>query len=132
MFADVMIIVMSIGFPDVCKIVTPGGTVPVPLVNLMFSSTRLPMVFNLIIGGGMSLNLFGTAVVSNGDEAGVALGVVSGTIVGPGRTILGSFAVFFACAPATRLTSITLQNGMVPNAPGATVLPGQFRVMVNR
>ncbi|HKQ30731.1 MAG TPA: DUF4150 domain-containing protein [Burkholderiales bacterium] len=129
MFVDVIIAVMSLAFPDVCKIITPAGPVPIPLLNLMFSSTRLPMVFNVIIGGGFSLNLFGTAVVSSGNEAGIAMGVVSGVIVGPGRAILGSFKVFFACAPATRMTSPTMQNGMPPNSAGITLICGQFRVM---
>lgn len=128
MFADVMTTVMSLAFPDVCKVPTPAGPVPVPFPNVM-PSTRLPVVPNLIIGGGMALNLLSTAPVSNGDEAGVATGVLSSTVVGPGRTVVGSGKTIFGCAPATRLTSITAQNGMVPNAPGVTLAPGQFRVM---
>jgi hypothetical protein len=104
--------------------------VPLPLVNIMLSSTRLPMVPNVIVGGGMALNLLGTAVVSSGDEAGPLLGVVSQMIVGPGRVVLGSMKLFLGGAPATHMAGITAQNGLLPNAVGIELTPSQPCVMV--
>ena len=38
MFANNNLGVLNFAFPDVCQIVTPVGTVPLPLVNLAFST----------------------------------------------------------------------------------------------
>lgn len=129
MFIDNILAVLSLAFPDVCKIPTPVGPVPIPLLNLKLSSTRLPMVFNVLIGFGMTLNIFAMSTVSNGDEAGVAMGLVSNQIVGPGRPVLCSIKIFMGCAPVTRMCAVTMQNGMVPNAPGVTLSPGQVRAV---
>ena len=130
MFADNMLAVLSIAFPDVCKILVVLVPTPVPLVNIMLSTARLPMVPNVILGGAMAQNLFGTAVVSLGDEAGFLLGVVSQLVGAQGRPVEGSIKLFLACAPATRMTGITAQNGLLPNAVGVTLTPGQIRVVV--
>ena len=130
MFGDTILAAMSLAFPDVCKILVVLAPVPTPLLNMMFSTTRLPMVFNVIIGGGMSLNMLGVAVVSTGNEAGFLLGVVSQLIVGPGRVVVASVKLFLACIPATRMTGVTAQNGLVPNAAGVTLTPSQIIVIV--
>lgn len=124
MFANISLTVMNFAFPDICKVPTPLGPVPVPLPNIVISVTHIPCVFNIIIGGGLAENLLTQGTVSNGDEAGLAMGVVSSTIVGPDRYLLGSFRVFNGGLPATRLTSLTIQNTM--NAPGVSLVPGQF------
>jgi len=130
MFVDTVLAVISIAFPDVCKVLVLLVPVPIPLVNIMLSSTRLPMVPNVIVGGGMALNLLGTAVVSMGDEAGPLLGVVSQMIVGPGRVVLGSVKLFLGGAPATHMAGITAQNGLLPNAVGIELTPSQPCVLV--
>jgi Toxin PAAR-like domain len=127
---DTVLVVLSIAFPDVCKAIVGPAVVPLPLVNIMLSSARMPMVVNVMFGGGMTLNLFGVGAVSTGDEAGPLLGAVSQTIVGPGRVVLGSVKLFLGCAPATRMGGITAQNGFIPNACGVTSTPGQIRVFV--
>ena len=45
--------------------------------------------------------------------------------------LLGCFTIFVDGPPAQRLTSITGQNalGLLPNAPGMTLVPSQFTVL---
>ena len=50
--------------------------------------------------------------------------------MGPTRQLLGSFTVLYAGQPATRLTSMTGQNGTPPNALGMTAVPSQLGVLV--
>jgi len=128
MFANTQNGAMNLAFPDVCKTVTPAGPVPVPFPNMAVSTAATPNVFNIFIGGGLAHNLMTTVSVSSGDEGGVAMGVVSNMIVGTSQNLLGSFKVFHSVAPATRLTSPTLQNTC--NAVGATLTPSQVSVLL--
>ena len=66
--------------------------------------------------------------MTNGDNPGVATGVASGTVMSTGRYTLGSFMCLIHGQPATRLTSMTLQNST--NAPGAQIIPSQTIVMI--
>ena len=49
--------------------------------------------------------------VANGDEAGVATGVVSNMITGPDRHVLGSAKTMAGAAPSSRLTPQSGQAG---------------------
>jgi len=118
----------SLGIPDVCNITTPAGPVPTPFVNFAMSSMAVPNVVNVFVGGGLGHNLMTTTTITSGDEAGVAMGVASGTIIGPSRHLTGSVNVFFGFAPVTRMLDSTLQNST--NAPGTTLIPTQFTHMV--
>ena len=55
-------------------------------------------------------------------------GVVSGMEMGPSRCLDGANTVLVGGAPATRMTSPTLQNGV--NAPGACLVPSQVSVLL--
>jgi hypothetical protein len=55
-------------------------------------------------------------------------GVASGTVMGPSRHLTGSFPVLFEGVPATRSTSMSLQNST--NAPGAQLVPSQPFVLL--
>lgn len=122
MFANNNLGVMSLGFPDVCIIV-----VPVPEVNIDFSITNIPTVFNVLYGGGLVENLITISTLSTAD---VGVGVVSGMCMGPKRSILGSFKMLVGAIFVSRLTSINGQNGLLPNTVGICLLPTQFRVLV--
>jgi hypothetical protein len=130
MFANNNLGVMNFGFPDVCSVITPAGPIPTPMPNIAMSSTHIPSVLNVIIGGGLAENLMTTGTVSNGDNAGLGMGVMSGMIMGPDRYIIGSLKVFMGVAPAAKLTSMTGQNGVSMNAPGVSLTPGQVKVLV--
>ena len=130
MFANNSMGVTNLAYPDVCKVPTPSGLVPTPLPNIASSLTHIPAQFRVLFGPGFGENLLTTGTISSGDEAGVGLGVVSGTIKGPDRPVTASFKVFCGGIPATRLTTVTSQNGMPPNAAGVSLTPGQVRVLV--
>lgn len=128
MFANTNLCVMNFGFPDVCEVPTPVGPIPTPFPNIAISITHIPSQFTVIIGGGLAENLVTQGTISNGDEAGLAMGVVSGIIMGPDRYIMGSFTVSIGCVFATRLTSITLAN--LDNIVGLSLTPSQVCVLI--
>jgi len=130
MFANTNLGVMNFAFPDVCNIPTPAGPIPTPFPNIAISFTHIPSQFKVIIGGGLAENLLTSGTISNGDQAGLAMGVVSGLIMGPDRPITCSAKTFYGGIPATRLTSLNGQNGMLPNAVGVSLTPAQFRVLL--
>ena len=129
MFGNINIAVTNFAFPDVCKIPMPAP-VPTPLLNIEISATHIPSQFKVIAGGGLSENLLTMGTVSNGDEAGVATGLISNVIIGPDRPLTFSLKIFKGGMPATKLTSLTLQNGMIPNAIGLSLTPSQVRVLL--
>jgi len=75
-------------------------------------------------------NLRTQVPISQGDNAGVAGGIASGMVMGPSKHLMGSFGVIYEGFPATKMTSLTGQNGMSLNAPGMTLVPAQFKVMI--
>lgn len=123
MFANNNLCVMALGFPDVCIV----GIVPVPEVNIDFSITNVPTVFNVLYGGGLAENIATMSVLSTAD---VGIGVVSGMCMGAKRSFLGSFKLLVGAIFASRLTSINGQNGVLPNTVGICLTPGQFRLLV--
>lgn len=128
MFANTNLGVMNFAFPDVCLTPTPAGPIPIPYPNIALSTTHVPSVVNVLIGGGLAENLMTAGTVSNGDNAGVAMGVASGMVMGPDRPMLGSFKTLIGGAPATRLTTMTIQNST--NAPGMSLTPSQFKLLL--
>lgn len=121
---------MDLGFPDVCltPVVVP---VPVPYPDMAFSVTSAPAAYNILIDCMPALNQLSEGLVSVGDQPGVLLGVVSHLEAGEAEYLLGCFTIFVDGPPAQRLTSITGQNalGLLPNAPGMTIVPSQFTVL---
>lgn len=119
---------MTFGFPDVCNIPTPAGPVPTPFPNLALRPTALPPTTSLnhLIGMFPSHNLATVIPLTQGDSAGIAGGVLSGTIMGPSRNLLGSAKVFTGGAPATTLLHASLSNQN--NCPAVTLVPAQSNV----
>ena len=123
---------MNMGFPDVCLTPTPAGPVPIPYPNISTGATANPATTALtVLTDGMpSLNQMSQILISNGDNAGVNMGVASGMVMGPTEFILGSFTVLKQGAPAQRLTSMTGHNGLSMNCPGVSLAPSQVTVLV--
>jgi hypothetical protein len=129
MFANTQMSGMDIGGPDVC--LTPaaaGAPVPVPYPNMASGSMGTPAVYNVLIGCAPAHNLGTSVPMTNGDNAGVNMGVASGTVMGPSRHLTGAFTVLIGGMPASRMTSSSLQNST--NAPGARVVPSQVKVLI--
>ncbi len=128
MFANTQMMGMDMASPDVC--LTPAGPVmvPVPYPNIAMSPTAIPSQEIVMIMAMPAHNLATITPMTNGDNAGVGTGVASGTVMGPSRHVTACFTVLYGGMPATRLTSMTLQNST--NAPGARVVPSQTVVLL--
>ena len=128
MFANCQMMGTDMGFPDVCLTPTPAGPVPIPYPNVAMGPMAVPNCPNILIMGMPVHNLATTIPMTNGDNAGVNMGVASGTVMGPSRHLTGAFTVLYLGMPATRLTSMSLQNST--NCPGARIVPSQTNVLV--
>ena len=128
MFANSQMMGTDMGFPDVCLTPTPAGPVPIPYPNIAMGPMAVPNVPNILILGMPVHNLATTIPMTNGDNAGVNMGVASGTVMGPSRHLTGAFTVLYLGMPATRLTSMSLQNST--NCPGVRIVPSQTMVLM--
>ena len=128
MFANTQMMGTDMGFPDVCLTPTPAGPVPIPYPNIAMGPTAVPNCPNILILGAPVHNLATTIPMTNGDNAGVNMGVASGTVMGPSRHMTGAFTVLFLGMPASRLTSVSLQNST--NCPGVRTVPSQPLVLL--
>jgi len=121
-------------FPDVCKTPTPAGPVPSPYPNI----ARLQMANPGTLAMTVSICGFPAATqktvipISNGDEAGVAGGVVSSSNMGSCKFTLSSMTVKIEGAGAVYHGGVTVHNKhSSPNMPiGAQVAPSQPMVTV--
>ncbi len=130
MFAKTQMPAQSLSFPDVCLTPAPPSPAPVPIPypNIAISAMAVPNVINILIAGMPAHNMGTTTPMTNGDNVGVAMGVASGTVMGPQRNLTGAFTCLIKGMPATRLTSMSLGNST--NAPGATISPSQVKVLI--
>jgi hypothetical protein len=128
MFANCQTGGMDIAFPDVCLTPAVPAPIPTPYPNLASGSTAIPSQFTTIVSGGPMHNLGTTIPMTNGDNAGVATGVASGTVMGPARHTLGAFSVLVGGQPASRMTSMSMQNST--NIVGARLVPSQTTVII--
>lgn len=128
MFANTQMMGMDLAFPDVCLTPTPAGPVPIPYPNMGVDPTDVGFVPNVLVTCTPAHNMMTTAPMTNGDNAGVAMGVASGLVMAPERNILGAVTVIVGSAPMTRLTSPTIQNST--NAPGVKLVPSATNVLV--
>lgn len=128
MFANTQMMGMDIGFPDVC--LTPVGPTPVPIPypNLAAGPMGVPAAYKVLFMAAPAHNLSTCIPLTNGDNAGIATGVASGTVMGPARHLTGAFTVLLNGMPATRLTSVALQNST--NCPGMRLVPSQVKVLL--
>lgn len=118
---------------DPCKTPTPAGPIPIPYPNIAQTEMANPSTCStkVFFAGMPAMNLKSKWTMSNGDQAGVAGGVVSGTIMGPGGFSMGSMKVMIEGAPSATQMSTTLHNGASPNCPMGTALTApQFVVML--
>ncbi len=127
MFANTQMMGMDLGFPDVCLTPMPAP-VPIPYPNIAMGPMGVPAAYNILFMAAPAHNLSTVVPLSNGDNAGVAMGVASGMVMGPSRPLTGAFTVLLDGMPATRLTSMNLQNST--NCPGMRIVPSQVKVLL--
>src|SRR3954469_10556820 len=109
MFANTQMMGMDLAFPDVCLTPMPAP-VPIPYPNIAMGPMGVPAAYNILFMCAPAHNMSTTVPLSNGDNAGVATGVASGMVMGPDRHLTAAFTVLVDGMPATRLTSVSLQN----------------------
>ncbi|MES2712872.1 MAG: DUF4150 domain-containing protein [Pseudomonadota bacterium] len=127
MFANTQMMGMDMGFPDVCM--TPAvPPVPIPYPNIAMGPTAVPSQVQVLIMAMPQHNMATTTPLTNGDNAGVLMGVASGLVMGPSRHLTAAFTVLVSGMPATRLTSMSLQNST--NVPGCRIVPSQPTVLI--
>lgn len=130
MFASTQMGGMNLGFPDVCLTPAPPAPAPVPLPypNTSQGMMTAPPVFTVLMAGTPCHNLTSTVPASMGDNPGLATGVASGTVMLTTRPVTGAFTILVQGAPATRMTTINIQNNT--NCPGARIVPSQPKVLL--
>lgn len=130
MFANTQMMGVDTGFPDVCLTPAPPAPAPVPIPypNIGAGPTASPAVYNVLFMYAPAHNMSSATAMSNGDNAGLATGVASGTVMGPDRHVTAAFTVLVGGQPATRLTSVGIQNNT--NCPGIRAVPSQVTVLL--
>ena len=126
MFANCQLMGMDLAFPDICK--TPPALIPIPYPNFALGFMGIPNAWNILLMGMPAHNLLTTIPLTNGDNPGLMLGLISPSVMGPSRHITCVPNVLFKCIPATRLTSLTVQNRF--NALGMRIVPSQVKVVL--
>jgi hypothetical protein len=118
---------VNIGFPDIC--LTPPVAIPIPYPNISLGPVGFPPAFKIFWMCTPSHNILTMPLFSLGDTPGVmGFGVVSHLIMSPTRPIIGAFTMLLMGLPATRLTTINIQNTL--NCPGMTLVPAQIKVII--
>ena len=128
MFANTQMGGVDTGFPDVCLTPSPAGPVPVPYPNIAAGPMAVNAVYKVLFMCAPAHNLGTSIPQTNGDNAGVSTGVASGTVMGPSRHLTGAFTCLVGGMPASRVTSVALQNST--NCPGARLVPSQVKVLI--
>ena len=101
---------MSPVFPDVCKTPTPGGPVPIPYPNIGQSTDTSSGPSSVKTDGQMPMTKDAKYMMSTGDEAGAAMGVMSNKIKGECEYMMYSFDVKFEGKNVCRLGDQLWQN----------------------
>jgi hypothetical protein len=104
--------------------------VPIPYPNIAMKIMAIPGQFNFLIMGFPAHNLVVIIPLTQGDDAGVLLGEMSGTVMGPGEFMEGSTVLIAGGVPATMLGVATMQNST--DSYGFEICPSQFVTGVAR
>jgi hypothetical protein len=107
-------VAVSSGPNDVCKTPAPPAPAPVPLPypNVAVSATMGPgyTTKTLVMGTPMWTKK-GKTAISNGDQPGVALGIISNKIMGMCEIVMSSNDVFAEGGEVTRTLDSSVSNG---------------------
>jgi hypothetical protein len=93
MFANTQMMGIDIGFPDVCLTPVGPAVAPIPYPNIAMGPMGVPAAYNVLFMCPPAHNLATMIPTTNGDNAGGATGVASGTVMGPARHLTGAFTV---------------------------------------
>lgn len=134
MFASTIGGGQAMGFPDVCLTpAPPAPPVPVPYPNTGMLAQAIPptAAMTVMIAGSPAAHMNTQIPMTNGDNAGVAMGVASGMVMGPAKPMMGVSKVLVGGQPIIHLTTQFGHNGASPNCPaGVQVAPSQTKVLI--
>ncbi len=88
----------------------------------------VPAAYTVLMSGAPAHNMATVIPLSNGDNPGLALGVASAVVMGPARTIVPAVTTLISGMPASRVTSVTIQNST--NIAGVRTIPSQTTVLI--
>jgi hypothetical protein len=97
-------------FPDVCKTPTPAGPVPIPYPNIGKSADTSSGPTTVTADGQMPMTKEAKYMMSTGDEAGSATGVMSSKIKGACEFMMYSFDVKYEGKNVCRLGDPLFHN----------------------
>lgn len=123
----------TFAFPNVCKVPTPAGPVPTPFPSIgqIAAADASTCSLKVTIENQPCLHVASEIPMTQGDEAGTAGGVVSGTFGGPCKRTMGSAKVMIEGNPAVRVLMSIASNGTSANAPsGMQLAPSQAKVLI--
>ncbi len=131
MFANSQMGGVDTGFPDVCLTPAPPAPAPVPIPypNITAGPMGVPPVTKVLFMCTPAHNMGTKIRPTNGDNPGVNMGVASGSVMMTSRHTTGAFTVILSGKPATRMTSMAMQN-TTNCPPGARIAPGQTKVIL--
>ena len=120
-----------LGFPDVCKTPSPAGPIPIPYPNIGMVNQAKKTATKCKFGGKPVVLKKSEISRSQGDEAGVAGGVISSKNMDKVTFKKGSSKVKVQGSPVVYLTAMSAHNGSNANFPaGAQIAPSQTKVLV--
>ncbi len=128
MFGNSQMSGVDLAFPDVCMTPVGATPVPIPYPNIAVGPTGVPPIAKILFSCAPSHNMSTQMVTSMGDNGGVATGVASGTVMLQARHVTAAFTVLLCGLPATRMTSVTMQNST--NSIGMRIAPSQVKVLL--
>ncbi|AOB34009.1 type VI secretion protein [Bordetella sp. H567] len=127
MFANCQLMGLDLAFPDCCK-TPPAAMAPLPYPNTALGPTAIPNAWNVLFMAAPAHNMATVTPITLGDTPGVAGGLISQTFMSQSRHLTGAFTVLILGTPATRMTSLSLQNRV--NALGMRIVPSQPTVLL--
>jgi hypothetical protein len=118
--------------PDVCLTpAPPGPPVPIPYPNMGMVPMAVNTSIKVKIVGMPAVIEMSEIPLSQGDEPGVAGGVISGQNMGKIAYKIGSSVVQIEGKGCAYLTCVTAHNGANANMPaGNQIVPSQAQVLV--
>jgi hypothetical protein len=131
MFANTQAGGMDQGFPDVCLTPAPPAPAPVPIPypNIAQGPMGVPAVYHILFGCAPTHNMGTSVPLTNGDNAGVAMGVASGTEMAKTTPVTAAFTCLIGGKPVTRMTMSSIGNST--NCPTNTRLsPSQTKILI--
>src|SRR5678815_1981723 len=99
-----------------------------PYPNVAAGPMAVGAAYKVLFGGTPAHGLSTVVPLTNGDNAGVGRGVMSGMVMGQSQHVTGATTVLVGGSCATRQSSVTKQNGT--NCAGVRLVPSQLKVLL--